>query len=36
VPAIGCASIDETALPGYQRAFVNDPFGDRIEHNEKL
>lgn len=33
--AQGCQGIDETSLPGYQRAFVNDPFGNRIELIEK-
>lgn len=32
----GSDSIDQTSLPGYQRAFVNDPFGNRIELIEKL
>lgn len=32
----GCEDIDETSLPGYLRAFVSDPFGNRIELMQKL
>ncbi|HEX4049441.1 MAG TPA: hypothetical protein VHY19_00985 [Steroidobacteraceae bacterium] len=32
----GPAGIDETSLPGCRRAFVNDPFGNRLELIEKL
>ncbi|MGB6449534.1 MAG: VOC family protein [Steroidobacteraceae bacterium] len=32
----GFAIIDDAPLPGYQRIFVNDPFGNRLELMQKV
>jgi catechol 2,3-dioxygenase-like lactoylglutathione lyase family enzyme len=34
--AAGCRIADDEPLPGYRRAFLYDPFGNRLELMEKL
>ena len=34
--AAGCATVDDVPLPGYERFFVHDPFGNRIELMQRL
>jgi catechol 2,3-dioxygenase-like lactoylglutathione lyase family enzyme len=34
--AQNCRVVDDDPLPGYRRAFIDDPFGNRIELMEKL
>jgi catechol 2,3-dioxygenase-like lactoylglutathione lyase family enzyme len=34
--AEGCRIVDDDPLPGYQRIFLDDPFGNRIELMEKV
>ncbi len=34
--ALGCRIVDDDPLPGYRRAFIDDPFGNRLELMEKL
>ncbi|HUZ73819.1 MAG TPA: VOC family protein [Stellaceae bacterium] len=31
-----CRIVDDEPLPGYRRAFIDDPFGNRLELMEKL
>lgn len=34
--ALGCRIVDDDPLPGYRRAFIDDPFGNRLELMERL